>query len=30
MDLTPAVVQAVDARVPTMTFDLSPPTGVKR
>ena len=29
MDLTPAVVQAVDARLPTMTFNLAPPTSVK-
>jgi Skp family chaperone for outer membrane proteins len=30
MDLTPAVVQALDTRLPTMTFDLAPPTSVKR
>lgn len=30
MDLTPAVVQAVDVRLPTMTFDLAPPSSVKR
>ena len=30
MDLTPTVVQTLDARLPTMTFDLAPPTSVKR
>jgi Skp family chaperone for outer membrane proteins len=30
MDLTPAVVQALDTRLPTITFDLAPPTSVKR
>ena len=30
MDLTPAVVQALDARMPTITFNLAPPESVKR
>jgi Skp family chaperone for outer membrane proteins len=30
MDLTPTVVQTLDTRLPTMTFDLAPPTSVKR
>ncbi len=30
MDLTPAVIQQLDARMPTITFNLVPPEGVKR
>jgi Skp family chaperone for outer membrane proteins len=30
MDLTPAVVQQLDAHLPTITFNLSPPESVKR
>lgn len=30
MDLTPVVVQTLDTRLPTITFDLAPPTSVKR
>jgi Skp family chaperone for outer membrane proteins len=29
MDLTPSVVQALDVRLPTMTFDLAPPSAKK-
>ena len=29
MDLTPAVVQTLDTRLPTMTFDLAPPSARK-
>ena len=30
MDLTPAVVQQLDAKMPTITFNLAPPESVKR
>ncbi len=30
MDLTPTVVQSLDTALPTLTFDLAPPTSVKR